>query len=60
MTLRLQNKNLYLTYLDTEERIFSETILITELAERLDKYVVKYAIACKEVAQQRVLFTTIA
>lgn len=50
MTLRLQNKNLYLTYLDTEERIFNEMILITELAERLDKYVVKYAIACKEVA----------
>lgn len=50
MTLRLQNKNLYLTYLDTEERIFSELILITELAERLDKYGVKYAIACKEVA----------
>ena len=50
MTLRLQSKNLYLTYLDTEERIFNEMILITELAERLDKYVVKYAIACKEVA----------
>lgn len=50
MTIRLQNKNLYLTYMDPEEKIFSESILLTELAERLGKYITEYGIACKEIA----------
>lgn len=50
MSLRLQHKNIYATYLDREEKIFSPLILITTLCERLDKYGIRYGIACKEVA----------
>ncbi|QCD25335.1 replication-associated protein [Human oral-associated vientovirus XM] len=50
MTLRLQHKNIYATYLDSEKKIFDPVILITELCERLDKYGIRYGIACKEVA----------
>nr|QYV43184.1 replication-associated protein [Vientovirus] len=50
MSIRLQHKNLYLTYLDPEKKIMNQFMLIAELAERLDKYVVNYGIACREVA----------
>nr|QIJ58588.1 REP [Human respiratory circular DNA virus] len=50
MSLRLHHKNIYATYLDSEENIFGPLILITTLCERLDKYGIRYGITGKEVA----------
>lgn len=50
MTVRIQSKNLYLTYLDKEEKIFSDSDLLEKLFKRLEDYSPYYGIACREVA----------
>ena len=50
MTLRIQHKNLYLTYLDQNKQISGPSWLLSTLAERLEKYETEYGICCREVA----------
>ena len=39
-----------MTYLDKEEKIFSDNYLLDELTKRFEKYGVNYGISCREVA----------
>lgn len=50
MTLRLQNSNIYLTYMDKEKKIPGPMWLLTTLAERLERYGTEYGICCRETA----------
>lgn len=50
MTLRLDSKNIYLTYNDKEQKIIGETEIIDHFINKLGEEKIQYIVCCKEKA----------